>query len=58
MNHLKRLRSYTPFHPPPEDGLKEEKSIRRCQGTDYNYSTGYMIPTRFLGVNFYIKEVS
>jgi hypothetical protein len=45
------------FNPPPEDEPKESKS-NRSQRTDYKNSTGYMIPTRFVGVSFYIKEAS
>ncbi len=36
---------------------KKEQS-NRSQRTDYKNSTGYMIPTRFVGVSFYIKEAS
>jgi hypothetical protein len=50
------------FQPPPqaEDGPKEEKSNIYRQGTDYNHSTAKitLIPTRFLGVNICLKEVS
>jgi hypothetical protein len=57
MNHNKR-NSYVPFHPPPEkDGPKEEQS-NIGQRTDYKNSVGYMIPTRYVGVSFYIQEVS
>ena len=61
MNHHKRS-SYVSFHPPPEkDGLKEATAkLAGDEGTDVKFSTHQitMIPTRFLGVNICLKEVS
>ena len=53
---LYKRQSYTPFHPPPDDIKKEQSNIR--QRTDFKTSVGLMVPTRFVGINFYIKGAS
>ena len=46
-------RSHVFRHPPPDHIKKGKSNIR--QRTDYKTSVGLMVPTRFVGVNFYIK---
>ena len=49
-------RSHVFRHPPPNDIKKEQSNI--CQRTDFKTSVGLMVPTRFVGINFYIKGAS
>lgn len=51
-----KARSHVFRHPPPNKIKKEQSNIG--QRTDFKNSVGYMIPTRYVGVSFYIKEVS
>jgi hypothetical protein len=54
LNHLKKLRSYTPFHPPPkEDGPKKVK-LSGKQAIK-KYPDMILIPTRYLGVSICLK---